>query len=119
VILKEKPPIAVDSREGSRAEITSYTLNSFSIRAHVEKACIMVLGEIDYPDWVTRVDGKVTGTLTANHCLRALPLEPGDHEIVCEYTSPVIRRSLAVSIVSMAVSLAVAILAGIVLRKRE
>jgi hypothetical protein len=79
----------------------------------------MVLSEIDYPDWIALVDGNEARTMTANHCLRALPLEPGEHDIVFEYRSPVIRRSLAVSIVSMAGSLIIAMVTGIVFRKKD
>jgi hypothetical protein len=105
VILDHLPPGDVESAEGSEAEITDYSLNSIAIRARVEKPCVMVLGEIDYPGWKATVDGADAPVITANHCLRALVVGPGDHDIVFRYESGVISGSLRLSIVSFAVSL--------------
>ena len=112
-LLEKEPQVAVESAEGSGAEIVSYSLNSITIMAHVEKPCIMVLSEIDYPDWVATVGGEKREILTANYCLRALPLEAGDHEIVFEYRSPVIRKSLILSVVSLVVAVAIAVIPAV------
>lgn len=101
IIADSSPPIPIESAEGSSAEIVSYSLNSIAIKAHVEKSCIMVLSEIDYPDWKATVDGEETDIITADYCLRALALTGGDHEIVFEYSSPVLRWSLTVSVISL------------------
>lgn len=118
VIFDHLPPGVVESAEGSEAEITDYSLNSIAIRARVEKPCVMVLGEIDYPGWKATVDGADTPVITANHCLRALVVGPGDHDIVFKFESGVISGSLRLSIISFAVSLlAVAVPAAV--RKRR
>jgi hypothetical protein len=112
-LLEKEPRVAVESAEESGAEIVSYGLNSITIKAHVEKPCIMVLSEIDYPDWIATVGGEKREILTANYCLRALPLEAGDHEIVFEYRSPVIRKSLILSVVSLLFAFAIAVIPAV------
>lgn len=84
--------------------ITEYGLNAVSLAAHVEKPCIMVMSEIAYPDWKAEVDGAATPVLTADYCLRAVPLGPGDHEIRMHFSSRLLRISLIVSIVSFVVA---------------
>lgn len=113
-LLEKEPGTAVESAEGSSAEIISYGLNAVSIKAHVEKPCIMVLSEIDYPDWTATVGEEEREIFTANYCLRALPLEAGDHEILFEYRSPVIRKSLVLSVVSLVFAVAAAVVPAVI-----
>jgi hypothetical protein len=113
-LLEKEPGITVESPEGSSAEIVSYGLNAISIKAHVESPCIMVLSEIDYPDWTATVGGENREIFTANYCLRALPLEAGDHDILFEYRSPVIRKSLILSIVSLVFAVAAAVVPPVI-----
>lgn len=111
-LLEREPPLAVESAAGSTAEIVDYRLNSIALRARVERPCIMVLSEIDYPDWRALVGGKPRPILTANYCLRAIALEAGEHDILFEFHSPVIRRSLALSIAALALAALAAAAAG-------
>ena len=112
-LLEKTPAVSPESAEGSSAEIISYGLNAITIKAHVEKPCIMVLSEIDYPDWIATVGGEEREILAANYCLRALPLEAGDHEIVFEYRSSIIRKSLVLSVVSLIFAAAMAVIPGV------
>jgi hypothetical protein len=102
VILNEAPSVRAESAAGSRVRITEYGFNAVSLAAHVEKPCILVMSEIAYPDWKAEVDGVMTPVLTADYCLRAVPLGPGDHEIRMRFSSRLLRISLIVSIVSFA-----------------
>ena len=113
-LLEKEPEVMPESAEGSSAEIVSYALSSITIKAHIEKPCVMVLSEIDYPDWIATVGGEEREILTANYCLRALPLEAGDHEIVFEYRSSVIRKSLVLSVVSLIFATAIAVIPGVI-----
>ena len=113
VILNEEPSIRPESSAGSSARITKYGLNAISIAAHVEKPCILVVSEIAYPDWHAEVDGAETRILTANYCLRAVPLAPGDHEIRMRFSSRSLRVSLIVSIMSFAAAVLIPAVGGI------
>ncbi|MGD1049082.1 MAG: hypothetical protein ABR899_10090 [Candidatus Krumholzibacteriaceae bacterium] len=113
-ILNEAPSIRPVSAAGASARVTKYGLNAISIAAHVEKPCILVVSEIAYPDWKAEVDGVATPILTADYCLRALALGPGDHEIRMRFSSRLLRVSLLVSIVSLAAAALVPAIQGIV-----
>jgi ABC-type multidrug transport system fused ATPase/permease subunit len=110
VILEREPVIAPVTAEGSSAEIIDYGLNGITLRAHIEEPCIMLFSEIDYPSWKASVDGMRTEILTADYCLRAIPLAAGDHEIVFRFSSDILRISLIISIVTFAFTLAVPII---------
>jgi hypothetical protein len=112
VILNEAPSIRPESAEGSSARITEYALNAVTIRAHLERPCILVMSEIYYPDWHASVDGKETQILRADYCLRAVALGAGDHEIRLRISSRVLRVSLIASIVSFAVAAALPAVQG-------
>jgi hypothetical protein len=43
--------------------------------------------------------------ITADYCLRALVVSPGEHEIVFRYESPLLKKSFIVSVVSLVISL--------------
>jgi hypothetical protein len=118
VILNEAPSILPESAAGSSARITAYGPNEISIAAHVEKPCILVVSEIAYPDWKADVDGAPTPILTADYCLRAVPLGPGDHEIRMHFSSRALRLSIILSIVSLAAALVPAIHGIVSTRKR-
>jgi hypothetical protein len=117
-ILNEEPSIRPESSEGSSARIVDYELNSISIAAHVEKPCVLVVSEIAYPDWHAEVDGAETPILTADYCLRAVPLPAGDHEIRMRFSSRVLRVSLIVSILSLAAAAVVSAAGGIAYARR-
>jgi hypothetical protein len=119
VILNEEPSIRPESSAGSSARITEYRLNAISIAAHVEKPCILVVSEIAYPDWHAEVDGADTRILTADYCLRAVPLAPGDHEIRMRFSSRALRVSLIVSIASLAAAVLIPAVGGVMHVKRK
>ncbi len=118
VILNEAPSIRVESAAGSTARIVSYGLDELAISARVARPCVLVLSEIAYPDWKAEVDGAPARILTADYCLRALPLGPGDHEIRMRFSSRTLRLSLAVSIVCFGAALAPIVLGAAAARRR-
>lgn len=110
VLLETDPGITPVTKEGSSARIETYNLNAITITAHVAQPCIMVVSEIAYPGWKAEVNGKRKETLTANYCLRALSLSPGDHTIVFTFSSRILKHSLIVSIVTFVLAVAVPLL---------
>lgn len=110
VILSEKPRIEPLSAEGSHGRIVSYGANEISIRAHVEKPCIMLVSEIWYPDWRAKVDGNYEQIMAADYCLRAIALDEGDHDIVMHFSSTRIEKGLAISIVCFAAAVSAPII---------
>ncbi len=118
-VLLEKPlSFKIESADGSRAEITDYGVNSIEISASVKNSCIMVISEIYYPDWRVEVDGIKEEIVRANYCLRAFPLNSGDHSIKLKYQPRVIKVSLTISIIAFALSLILSV-TGFLMFKRK
>jgi hypothetical protein len=118
-LLTEQPPVTPETAEGSTAEIVDYGLNRITMKAHIERPCLLVMSEIAYPDWHALIDGESAPVLTANYCLRALSLPPGDHEIECVFRSRTLVTSLIVSIAVFVVVAAVPAVHAIVAAGRN
>ena len=109
-VVLEKPPSPLpDSAAAGTARIAAYGTNEITVRTDCERPCILVMSEIAYPGWKATVDGKESEALTADYCLRAVPLSAGAHEVRMRYASPVLRVSLIVSLVTFAAALAIVI----------
>lgn len=119
VVLDEAPTPTPDGAAAGTAEIVQYGFNAITTRAHLDRSAILVMSEIAYPGWRASVDGKETAILTADYCLRAIPLAAGDHEIRMHFSSPVLRRSLACSVVTFLVALAIPVADGLAARRRR
>ncbi len=118
VILERQPIPAPVSADGANSGITGYRTNEITIQVHAEKPCIMILSEIDYPDWKVSVDGRDAEVLTANYCLRAVALGAGDHTVVFFFSSGIIRFSLIVSIAAFALAVLVPLLHWLIVERK-
>ncbi|HER43699.1 MAG TPA: hypothetical protein ENO08_04490 [Candidatus Eisenbacteria bacterium] len=107
LLLEREPGIVPGSIGGSSVEITDYRLNGIELEAHIEEPCLLLLSEIDYPSWRAEVDGEPVEILTADYCLRAIPLAPGSRKIEFRFSSGILRMSLVISIVTFVIVLAV------------
>jgi uncharacterized membrane protein YfhO len=45
----------------------------------------LVLAYTHYPGWRATVDGRPTKILRANYAFMALPIEPGEHQVMLRY----------------------------------
>jgi hypothetical protein len=70
---------------GSHAALLRRT--SSRVVAGADAACrgLLVLGDVDYPGWKVRVDGKAAELLTVNLIQRGVVLEPGWHMVEFVY----------------------------------
>lgn len=119
VLLEEEPdPLPAGAGEW-RAEIVEYGLNEIRVEAELERAGVLVLSEIAYPDWRAVVDGEERSLLTADYCLRGLALEAGRHEIRFVYRSRTLGRALALSIVFACLGIAVPVASRLRRRKEQ
>lgn len=75
------------------------------IRVHADTASYLVLHDLFYPDWHAYVDGDERPIYRADYFFRAVPVRPGDREVVFRYRS---RPLLIGAIISGATLLLVA-----------
>jgi hypothetical protein len=118
VLLEREPGMVPESVEGSSVEIVDYELNRITLRAHVERPCILLLSEIEYPAWKASVDGEEVEILTADYCLRAISLYPGVHEIIFRFSSKMLNISLILSIAAFIITVTVPVVQWLFIGKR-
>ncbi|MFQ5901874.1 MAG: YfhO family protein [Thermodesulfobacteriota bacterium] len=77
------PSVNRDSpqRESDKVAITDYKSNSVQLKVNLDRPKILVLSDVYYPGWKVFVDGNERKIFKANYAFRALPLEPGSHDV--------------------------------------
>jgi len=116
VILEEKPegwrPSAdpSDTTSPGQVQITRYEPNVIEIAADVKRPAVLVLSENWYPYYRAWVDGSERKVYRADYTLRAVVLEPGNHQVVFRFRSPYVTAGVWITIVALGlVGLAVAL----------
>jgi hypothetical protein len=85
----EAPPLAAPEQTGTdSARYSRLSPESFSVAASAPTPGLLVFSEIWDPGWQATVDGVPTAILRANGIFMAVPLEPGNHEVVFRYLPP-------------------------------
>ena len=90
VLLSEGRPLRISGANAQaqtpdQVVITDYKSEQVSISVHAGRAGYLVLADSWYPGWVARVDGRDTPIYRADYMFRAVPIEPGQHQVVFEY----------------------------------
>ncbi|MFN8094546.1 MAG: hypothetical protein U0599_20410 [Vicinamibacteria bacterium] len=102
-LVEEDGPLPATSTAGpaafaGAARVTSFEPERVVVRAETDRPALLVLKEAWYPGWSATVDGAPRPCVPANGWMRAVPLEPGSHEVVMTYRS----RRLAEGLVAFA-----------------
>jgi uncharacterized membrane protein YfhO len=120
VVLEETPLFAPDtSTTGANwnCSITKYSLNAITMNVSTPKNGLLILSEIYFPAWKAMVDGKPVPLYLADYALRAIPIEKGNHEVSCYYSTEVFNKGLVLSVLSLLATLG--FLIGGILSKRK
>lgn len=73
-------------------EVRDPSHHRVEIDVDVDAAGVLVLADIWYPEWHVYVDGEPRKLLRANHALRAVELEAGEHLVEFRYVASAHRR---------------------------
>ncbi|MEI7905108.1 MAG: YfhO family protein, partial [Candidatus Firestonebacteria bacterium] len=92
---------------GSEVNIASYTPNKVVLTAKAPVDCMLVLGDIYYPEWEAFVDGKKTKIFQAYGALRAVHLTKGEHKVEFVYGKKIFYIGLLISLLTLAVIIGV------------
>ena len=115
-VLSEPPPLELGGPGiESSVEWVEQTPNRLLFDVESSGAGLVVIADNWFPGWKAYVDGVESPVLRANHTLRAVPIEEGQHQVELRYESDLVRGSLAVSI---ACTLLLALVAAWSLRRR-
>jgi hypothetical protein len=67
------------------ARITRFDCNKITASVEMTAPGLLILAENYHPDWKAYDNGKPVPVLQAYHTFRAVPLQPGQHDIVFKY----------------------------------
>ena len=115
VILEEGPPLEsliafssklkAQSSKHDSVNIAKYSPNEVVIKASVRSGKFLVLADTYYPGWKASVDGKPAHIYKANYMLRAVFLEPGEHEVRFSFQPFSFKLGLVLTILTLVILL--------------
>jgi hypothetical protein len=112
VVLNENPPVELDGGPvGGRVDWLVREPNTLSLRVDSDRPALLVLAENWFPAWKATVNGVEAPVLRANHTLRAIPVPRGESEVALTYSSGDLRFGMLVSLLSLLILGAGALLA--------
>ncbi len=98
--------------------IARYTPERVEVLVAAAAPGVLVLRDSAYPGWRARLDGEPTPLLRADGLFRAVAVPAGMHSVVFEFRPQPLRVGGAVSVATLAVVVAVALLIGPLPRPR-
>jgi hypothetical protein len=90
------------------AKITSYKANELKIETSADQPSFLVVSEINYPGWITLIDGKKEPMFQADYLLRGVALPAGKHEIKMRYMAPALWKGVYVSLLALSILVSLA-----------
>ncbi len=108
-LLETAPPLLAPLPAGDeagepateRATLVRSEPDRLELEVVAQTPALLVLSEVWDPGWRASVDGADVPVLVANHALRAIPLPPGEHQVVLAYDPPMLRLGIAVTLGTM------------------
>jgi len=104
VILEEQPEgwqPSGDTLAAGTVEVTRYEPNVIELSADVRRPAVLVLSENWYPWYRAWVDGVERKVYRADYTLRAVPLEPGSHQVVFRFRSPYVTVGMWITFIAL------------------
>ncbi len=89
----------------SMVRIKSYEPNQLVYDVSSGKGGVVVFSEIYYPGWTATVDGKEQPLGRVDYVLRALRVEPGQHEVVLSFFPKSVDRTETIAYIALAIML--------------
>ncbi len=97
----DAPRGGADAAAVDRVRITSDIGSEVRIEVSAQDGGYLVLTDTYYPGWRARVDGEERPILQANYFYRAVPIGPGDHEVVFRYEPRSFALGLRISLATL------------------
>ena len=94
---------ATPAAPAGEARITAYEPDRVTVTAESRRAGLLVLGDLHYPGWKARVDGRDVPIERVNYLLRGVELDAGRHEVEFRYEPVSWRAAWILSLVALAI----------------
>ena len=117
---KEQLGEAVEQDTASIVQITSYEPNRLTYDVNSGKGGVLVFSEIYYPGWTATVDGKAVELGRVNYILRAIHIQPGQHQVELAFFPKSVDMTETIAYIAFALLLLILIYVVVSLfRKKE
>ena len=84
-VLIEDPPVQPDGSSEGSVSISRYEPERMTFEVDADGPGYLVISEGDYPGWAADVDGDPETILSANHGIRAIPVDEHTHQVELRY----------------------------------
>ena len=85
--------------------IEKYEPNQLTYKVKSGQGGVVVFSEIYYPGWTATIDGQEAELGRVNYVLRALKVEPGEHEVVLSFFPKSVDRTETIAYIALGVLL--------------
>jgi uncharacterized membrane protein YfhO len=107
----EKDPSLSSSLGSGKIEVTRYTSTQINLSTtDVTDQALLYIGNNYDPGWSAKIDGQSTPIYRANYTFSAVPVSPGDHEVILTYSPRGLFAGLVTSLVTLLFYLGLAII---------
>jgi uncharacterized membrane protein YfhO len=87
-----------------------------TVRTLADRRALLVIAEGWHDGWRAWVDGQPVPVFATNHAFRGVPVPAGSHEVVLRFEPPALWSGLLVSLVSLALVMALVMALGMTRR---
>jgi hypothetical protein len=87
-------------QENSVVTIKAYEPNHLTYDVQSDKGGVVVFSEIYYPGWTATIDGKPAELGRVNYILRALKVEPGNHQVELTFKPKSVERTETIAYIA-------------------
>ena len=84
-------------------ELTAYEPNELKYNVKSNQGGVLVFSEIFYPGWEATIDGQPAELGRADYVLRAIRIEPGQHEVVLSFFPKTLNTTELLAYIALAV----------------
>lgn len=94
----------------SKVEVTNLrSENQMNLKVNTKEGGILVTADSFYPGWDVTIDGQPAELLKANYAIRAVVIPKGEHTVQFNFSPPLLKQGLAISISSLLATAAIAL----------
>ncbi|TDI82280.1 MAG: hypothetical protein E2O78_09920, partial [Caldithrix sp.] len=98
-VLTEEPEVQIVPSSQNKVEVTSFGIHEIALKAEVDQPALLVVSEMYYPaGWLALVDGEETKIYRADGILRAIFLQPGQHNIQFVFSPTTFKLGFGITV---------------------
>lgn len=95
----------------SRVTLEKYEPNQLTYNVQTGRGGIVVFSEIFYPGWTATIDGQPAELGRVNYVLRALHVQPGQHQVVLSFFPKSVKTTETIAYIAYALLILIMVIA--------